>query len=171
MDNMSNKEMFPVVNENGETIGKVSRDEAHGGSFTLHPVVHLHLFNSHGELYLQKRPVWKDVQPGKWDTATGGHVDYGEDTMHALAREVREELGITDFRPELIGKYVFESTVERELVYAFKTVYDGVVSPDSKELDGGRFWTMEEISRSMGKNIFTPNFEHEFKLFSLCKQQ
>ena len=44
----------------------------------LHPVVHLHLFNSRGELYLQKRPEWKDIQPGRWDTAVGGHVDYGE---------------------------------------------------------------------------------------------
>lgn len=38
----------------------------------LHPVVHLHLFNSRGELYLQKRPEWKDIQPGRWDTAVGG---------------------------------------------------------------------------------------------------
>ena len=62
-------EKFPVVDENGNTIGMATRGECHGGSRLLHPVVHLHVFNSHGDVYLQKRPEWKDIQPGKWDTA------------------------------------------------------------------------------------------------------
>ena len=72
-------EHFPIVNENGEIIGKATRTECHSGSFLLHPVVHLHVFNSRGELYLQKRAENKDIQPGKWDTSVGGHVDYGEE--------------------------------------------------------------------------------------------
>ena len=59
----------------------------------LHPVVHLHLFNSRGELYLQKRPEWKDIQPGRWDTAVGGHVDYGETVDEALRRECARSWG------------------------------------------------------------------------------
>ena len=72
-------------------------------------MVHLHVFNSKGEVYLQRRPDWKDIQPGKWDTSVGGHIDYGEEPEQALVREVREELGITEFTPEHVGKYVFES--------------------------------------------------------------
>ena len=106
-DNM--KELFPIVDEEGRVIGKALRGECHDGSGLLHPVVHLHVFNSKGEVYLQKRPEWKDIQPGKWDTAVGGHIDYGETPEEALTREVREELGITDFIPERIGMYVFES--------------------------------------------------------------
>ena len=126
-------------------------------------MVHLHVFNSAGDIYLQKRPEWKDIQPGKWDTAVGGHIDYGETPEEALLREVREELGITDFKPEFVGKYVFESRRERELVYVSRTVYDGPIRPSAEELDGGRFWTMKEISEAMGQNILTPNFESEFK--------
>lgn len=163
MDN--NKEMFPVVDENGNIIDAITRGEAHGGSMALHPVVHLHVFNSRGELYLQHRPEWKDIQPGKWDTATGGHIDLGENVGAALRREVSEELGISDFQPENLGHYVFESKRERELVYVHKTVYDGEITPSADELDGGRFWTLDEIRQNIGKDVFTPNFESEFQRF------
>ncbi|MBQ8521805.1 MAG: NUDIX domain-containing protein [Bacteroides sp.] len=162
MKSDNKEEMFPVVDEQGNILSAASRGECHGGSKLLHPVVHLHVFNSKGELYLQKRPEWKDIQPSKWDTAVGGHVALGESVEMALKREVREELGITDFTPELLTSYVFESAREKELVFAHKTVYDGPVAP-SDELDGGRFWSLTEIRENMGKGIFTPNFESEFQ--------
>jgi len=161
----NSEELFPLVNETGHVVGKATRGACHDGSRLLHPVVHLHVFNSRGELYLQKRPAWKDIQPGKWDTAVGGHVDYGETPEEALQREVREELGITDFTPEQMGMYVFDSKRERELVYVNRAIYDGPVRPSAEELDGGRFWTLEEIRKAMGQGVLTPNFESEFKRF------
>ena len=158
----NNKEMFPIVDEDGNITGAATRGECHNGSKLLHPVVHLHVFNSKGELYLQKRPEWKDIQPGKWDTSVGGHIDLGENVETALRREAREELGIEDFTPQLLGQYVFESDREKELVFSHKTVYDGLLVP-SKELDEGRFWRMDEIRESIGKGVFTPNFEREFR--------
>lgn len=159
------QELFPIVDEEGTVIGKATRGECHNGSRLLHPVVHLHVFNSHGDVYLQKRPAWKDIQPGKWDTAVGGHIDYGESLEVALQREVCEELNINDFIPLYISKYVFESQRERELVYVHRTTYDGEIKPSKDELDGGRFWTIEEIRDAIGKNVFTPNFESEFQRF------
>lgn len=156
------EEMFPLVDEEGNITGAASRGECHNGSKLLHPVVHLHVFNSRGELYLQRRPLWKDIQPGKWDTAVGGHVDLGESVEMALRREVREELGMTEFTPETLTHYVFESATERELVFVHRTTYDGPVMP-SDELDGGRFWSLDEIRENMGKGIFTPNFESEIR--------
>ena len=81
-------EFFPLVNESGEVVGKATRAECHSGSKLLHPVVHLHIFNRAGDLLLQKRSLRKDIQPGKWDTAVGGPVDYGESIDEALRREV-----------------------------------------------------------------------------------
>ena len=67
------------------------------------------------------------------------------------------------FISEFVDKYVFESKRERELVYVNRTSYDGEIHPSMEELDGGRFWTMQEIREAMGKDILTPNFESEFR--------
>ena len=158
---MTKDEWFPVVDATGLVLGKATRRECHNGSKKLHPVIHLHVFNQAGDLYLQKRSETKDIQPGKWDTAVGGHVDYGEAVEAALLREAREELGITGFIPEFITRYVFESEIEKELVHTYKTVYNGVFTPDAGELDEGRFWSLAEIKANLGKGIFTPNFEGE----------
>ena len=164
------EEQFPVVDEHGNILGAISRGHAHDGCKILHPVVHLHVFNSRGELYLQHRPSWKDIQPDKWDTACGGHVDLGESVEMALRREVREELGMTDYEPISLRHYVFESQKERELVYVHRCLYDGTVCPDEEELAGGRFWGKQEIIDHMGKGVFTPNFESEYKKFFLAEK-
>ena len=157
----NNKEIFPVVDEQGNTIGSATRGECHNGSKLLHPVVHLHLFDPNGRIYLQQRPLWKDIQPGKWDTAVGGHVDYGEEIETALQREVYEELGLTGLQARFLTRYVFESEREKELVHVYSAIHDGAVHP-SAALDGGRFWSAQEISDAMGAGILTPNFEQEY---------
>lgn len=167
MNHDNPNELFPLINEEGTIVGQATRGECHNGSRLLHPVVHLHVFNSCGHLYLQRRPEWKDIQPGKWDTAVGGHMDYGETPVEALRREVSEELGITRFEPEFLGHYVFDSQHERELVYVNRTVYDGPIAPSAEELNGGRFWTRDEIAEAMGKGLLTPNFESEYHRFLL----
>ena len=159
MNKDNSEEIFPVVDEAGNVIGKATRGECHGGSKLLHPVVHLHIFDAEGRLFLQHRPEWKDIQPGKWDTAVGGHVDFGENVEAALRREAREELGLIDFTPVHLKSYVFESDRERELVNSFKAVVDPSVVHPSDELDGGRWWTAEELKHASSE--LTPNLRHE----------
>ena len=167
MNKDNSEEMFPLVDELGNITGAASRGECHSGSKLLHPVVHLHVFNQKGELFLQKRPAWKDIQPDKWDTAVGGHVDLGENAEQALKREVHEELGITEYEPQFVTNYVFESKVEKELVFVYKTIYNGEITPSKDELAGGRFWNIQEIKENIGKDVFTPNFEGEIKRVNL----
>ncbi|MCR5070216.1 MAG: NUDIX domain-containing protein [Prevotella sp.] len=163
MSQDSGVELFPVVDEAGNVLEAMTRSEAHCGTKKLHPVVHLHVFNSKGELYLQHRAAWKEVQPDKWDTATGGHVDYGETVNEALAREVYEEIGLRpdQYKAEFRMKYVYESKIERELVYVFTTVYDGELSPSETETSGGKYWALEDIKAGIGREVFTPMFEKE----------
>lgn len=163
-------ELLPVVDEYGNATGAISRAEAHNGSKTLHPVVHLHVFNSKGELFLQKRPKWKRIQPDKWDTAVGGHVNFNEHIEEALAREAQEEITITGFLPEKVDTYIYESDIEKELIYVFKTTYDQKVTSNTNELSEGKFWTLADIDTNIGKDIFTPNFESEYKKYFKCKK-
>lgn len=152
-------ELFPVMDEEGNVTGSATRGECHGGSRLLHPVVHLHLFDHSGRLYLQKRPEWKDIQPGKWDTAVGGHVDYGETIPEALRREAREEVGLTSFEEEFLTRYIFDSGREREYVNTYRAVVDPSAVNPSDELDGGRWWSVEEIKSS--PDVLTPNLRQE----------
>jgi isopentenyldiphosphate isomerase len=159
---MNSIEYFPIVTEKGDVIGKATRKECHSGTFLLHPVIHLHVFNSQGELYLQKRALDKDIQPGKWDTSVGGHVDYGEETLDALMREVKEELGMIDFKPIFLKQYKFVSDREAELVHSYYTIYDGDIQPDPIEISEGKFWNNTDIENNLGNSVFTPNFESEY---------
>ncbi len=156
-------EMVPVVEENGLVIGQATRKSVHDGSKLMHPVVHLHIINREGCLYLQKRSMKKDLLPGRWDTAVGGHVDYGESLEEALFRESSEELGFREFNPIYLKSYVWESAREKELVNVFAAVGNFVLKPDLDEVSEGRYWTMSEIETNLGKGLFTPNFEQEFK--------
>lgn len=159
------EEIFPLVDENGNVIGQATRSECHSGSKILHPVIHLHIFNSRGELYLQKRSATKDIQPDRWDSAVGGHIDLNESAEEAVLREAREELGINSITPHYITKYIIETDVERELTYCFYAIYDGYIHIDQKEVSDGRFWAIEEIKAKLNRSVFTFNFEKDFDKF------
>jgi isopentenyldiphosphate isomerase len=158
------EDWVPLVDETGKIIGKATRKKVHSGPGMLHPVVHLQIINSKGEIYLQKRAVNKDVEPGKWDSSVGGHVDLGETIEQALLRETREELNLSGIHPVPMAQYKWESAVESELVFSFTALYNAMPVFNKKEIDDGRYWSVGEIRKNLGKGVFTPNFEYEFPL-------
>lgn len=162
-DKFPGKEWLPVVQEDGLVVGMSTREYCHSGSAVLHPVVHLHILDRNGRVYLQKRGLNKSCQPGKWDTAVGGHVDYGESIDEALMRECYEELGFERFNPIAIKHYIYEYGNDREMVFVFAAIGSSFsLRPNPDEIIEGRFWSAEEIDEATGKGILTPNFEMEF---------
>lgn len=161
-------EWFDIVDKGGNVKGRAPRTLCHSGPGMLHPVVHLHLIDSKNRIYLQKRNSDKQIQPGKWDTAVGGHVSSGEKIEDALVREAEEELGIKGFKPALIGSYVWETDIESELVYMFVARYDSNIVFNRDEIEDGKYWKIKNIRTNLKKGIFTPNFELEFDI--LLKQ-
>lgn len=159
-------EWLPLVNEEGQVVGKAQRGECHDGkSMLLHPVVHLHVFNGKGELLLQHRPAWKTVQPDRWDTAVGGHVDLGETMEQALMRETMEEIGLQGIEPKYLLGYTHESDIEREFVRTYSVVTEGPFHP-SDEVDELKFFSIDEIRQHWDEDYFTPNLKEELGMLS-----
>lgn len=155
-------EIFPVVTEDGTVIGRATREYCHSGCKLLHPVVHLHLLDRMECIYLQKRSMKKDIQPGKWDTAVGGHVMYGESILEALYRESYEELALSDYNPIYLGTYTYDTGRDMELVNIFAAVGHFAVKPDHDEVDEGKWLSIAQIEKMASKGQLTPNFKSEF---------
>ncbi|NOX37635.1 MAG: NUDIX domain-containing protein [Calditrichaeota bacterium] len=161
---MAHQEWFDIVTPEGKIIGRAPRSAVHGNPRLMHPVVHVHILNSRGELLLQKRAPDKDLYPDTWDTAIGGHVKSGESIEQALRRESEEELGISLARFQPLFRYIHRNDYESELVYSFLLRDDGPFYPNRREISEIRFWPFAEIESRLGTGTFTPNFEQEFQM-------
>ncbi len=136
-----------MVDENDRVIGTKTRGEIHAQRL-MHRATHILVFNSQGELFLQKRSMSKDENPGLWDTSAAGHVDSGEDYLACAVRELGEELGIS---AEVSLKLLFRLPVsaltgmEHSTVYACR--YDGPLKLQTEEIDDGVWISREAISQ------------------------
>lgn len=158
-------EWLEVVDKQGNVYDTARREDVHKNPNLLHRAVHIIVVNDNGDIFLQKRSANKDIQPGKWDTSVGGHLNVGESYERAAKREANEELGIRNISLEKLYDYLWRSERETELVRTFLCHYNGPFSMDMEELETGRFWTIQEIQSNLGTGILTPNFEEEFSRY------
>jgi isopentenyldiphosphate isomerase len=157
----SMEELFDIIDREDHIIGKATRQQVHGNPDLIHRVIHILIFNSAGDWYLQQRNWNKDTQPGKWDTAVGGHVDMGESYDDAAQREMEEELGIVDIKPDFLYKFFHSNDFESEMVSTYSCIWDGEFLLNSDEIVTGRFWHLAEIQKRKSEGIFTPLFLKE----------
>ncbi len=162
MNDGTEEELLDLVDEHDRVIGGTRRRDVHGNPALIHRVAHVIVLNDRGGIFLQKRCGTKDVQPGKWDTSVGGHVDRGETYFSAARREMAEELGITDAELRFSHKYLHRNSYESEYVATFLAEWTGDIRLDHTEIDEGRFWTASEIASKRNSGLFTPNFLDEF---------
>jgi len=161
---LAKEEWLPIVNEKGEVTGQAPRSKVHDGSKLMHPVVHMHVLNPKKAILLQKRSENKQLFPGKWDTAVGGHITVGEKLEEALKREAFEEIGLENFSANLLKIFKWESEDQAELVYLFTTYDFKNYKSQTEEVSEARFWTKNQIEKHLGSGIFTPSFELEYEL-------
>lgn len=140
-------EIFDVVNENDEVIGQCPRREVHRLGHK-HRAVHVLVFNSRGEVFLQKRSMSKDTHPGVWDSSSSGHVDTGEDYDACAIRELREEIGlIIDRAPTRLFK--IDACVEtgQEFVWVYRTEAAGPFTLHPEEIERGEWFALEYVTQ------------------------
>ena len=160
-------ELLEVFDDQGQVLGLRPRGEIHRDPTLIHRSVHVMVSNRRQELYLQKRSRQKVIQPGKWDTSVGGHVDPGESYEVAAAREMEEELGISVPHPGVLRHlhdYTWRTEVETELVRSFSFTWDGAIQFNDVEIDEGRFWNEEQLRAAAGTGILTSNLEQELRM-------
>jgi len=145
------EEIFDVVNERDEVIGRHTRGEVHRLGL-MHRAVHVLLFNSQGQVFLQKRSMKKDRQPGVWDSSASGHVDSGEDYDPCAEREVREELGVTLSTPaQRLFKLAASAQTDQEHVWVYRGQAEGPFTLHPEEIERGGWFAPTEVTKWMAE--------------------
>jgi isopentenyl-diphosphate delta-isomerase type 1 len=140
------EDIFDIVNERDEVIGRKRRSEVHARGL-LHRAVHVLVFNSRGEIFLQKRSMKKDRQPGVWDSSCSGHVDSGETYDETTVRELREELGLSlNAPPQKLFKIDACAETDAEFVWVYRCENDGPFRLDPEEIETGGWFTPKRVS-------------------------
>ena len=158
-------EIFDVVDADDRVISQTSRHTVHGQKL-LHRAVHIFVFNQRGELFLQRRSKWKDMHPLRWDSSAAGHVNAGQTYDETAPREIEEELGVSA-EIERIGTLPPSAATGWEHVHLYRAQHDGPFSLNPAELDGGGFFTLDQVDRWIAARPedFAGGFLECFRLF------
>jgi isopentenyldiphosphate isomerase len=170
------EEIFDVVNERDEVIGQAPRKEVHARGLR-HRAIHMLVFNSRGEVFLQKRSMKKDTAAGLWDSSSSGHLDSGEDYDACAVRELREEIGLdiagqtsaTRVPPALQKLFKIDACAETdaEFVWVYRCESDGPFQLHPDEIERGDWFTPETVSSWVAERPqdFASAFRLVWKLF------
>ena len=140
------EEIFDVVNERDEVIDRKPRSEVHARGL-LHRAIHVLVFNSRGEIFLQKRSMQKDRQPGVWDSSCSGHVDSGENYDETAVRELGEELGLKVSAPlQKLFKIDACAETDAEFVWIYRCESDGPFQLHPDEIETGGWFAPDKVS-------------------------
>jgi len=161
------EEVFDVVDELDRVVGSLPRSQVHEQTLR-HRAVHILLFNGAGELFLQKRAWWKDINPGVWDSSAAGHLASGEDYDVAAPRELQEELGVS-VPLEKAGKLSPCDATGNEFIQIYTGVAEGPFRLAEMEIATGAFFPMEQIRSwaARAPKDFSPVFLECLKLQNL----
>ena len=145
MNKAVSEELLDVVDAEDRVIDTRTRGEIHARGL-MHRAVHILVFNQHGELFLQKRSMLKDENPGQWDTSCAGHVDSGESYLDCAVRELEEELGIVVDQPLERLFHVQPSAfngMEHSPVY--RCLHSGELRLQVDEIDEGKWLSVVDM--------------------------
>ena len=142
---MEDAEILSVVNEEDLVIGQRRRDEIHSLNL-FHRSIHVLVFNSNGEIFLQQRGLLKQESPGLWASSVSGHVDAGESYDVACIREIEEEIGIKiNYIPKKLFKLKPSKLTANEFSWVYYLETDQLLNPNLSEIKMGKWFSKENL--------------------------
>lgn len=148
----ASEEIFDVVDEKDQVIEQRPRSEVHRLGL-MHRAVHVLVYNRRGEIFLQKRSMTKDRQPGVWDSSSSGHLAPGESYEAAALRELHEEIGLRVERPlKPLFKLPASAETDQEHVWIFRYESEGPFNLEPSEIETGGWFTPTEMSHWMAEH-------------------
>jgi isopentenyl-diphosphate delta-isomerase type 1 len=162
------EEIFDVVNERDEVIGRERRSEVHRRDLK-HRAVHVLVFNARGELFLQKRSLRKDNHPGVWDSSASGHLDSGEDYDACAVRELGEEIGLfIEQAPARLFKVDARPETGQEFVWVYRCEAEGPFMLHPEEIDQGGWFAPAKLDDWLKQrpHEFAPAFVLIWQLYN-----
>ena len=143
------EEIFDVVNERDQVIGRATRQNVHQRGL-MHRAIHVLVFNSLGQVFLQQRSTKKDRQPGLWDSSVSGHLDSGEEYDACAMRELQEEIGLKlSAPPQRLFKLVACAETDQEHVWVYRCEAEGPFALNPEEIQAGGWFAPDKVSQWM----------------------
>lgn len=145
------QELLDVVDANDRIVGVRTRGEIHRLGL-MHRSVHILVFNRNDELFIQKRSMTKDNNPGLWDSSAAGHLDCGEEYLDCATRELTEELGVVTTAPlELLFRLSASQLTGMEHCAVYRCINDGPFQLQEEEIDEGTWVCSTEMDRRVSE--------------------
>ncbi len=144
-----------LVDKHDNTIGSMEKLEVHKKGL-LHRAYSILIFNTKGELLLQKRAVSKYHSGGLWSNACCSHPKPDESLPDATRKRLRYEMGI-DIQPEFAFKFIYrcaldKGLIEHELDHVFTGLFDGIPFINRNEVEDWKFMNIKSLRNDLNSN-------------------
>ena len=163
-------EILTLVDENDNEIGRETREKCHLGKGKMHRAIAVFLFYNKNLMLIQQRSQKKLLWPGYWDCSVATHVYPNETYEDAAKRGLKLELGISA-RVEKILTFTyfapFGNHAENEYCTLLTGRYDGVVTPNPREVSSFNYASLKELKKEMTQKgqVYTPWFKLALEKF------
>lgn len=159
------EEFVVLVNPEDEVLGLMEKQQAHINGL-LHRAFSVFLFNSKGEMLLQKRASGKYHSPSQWTNAVCSHPREGETYLAGATRRLKEELGIETELSEKFS-FIYKADVggglwEHELDHVFVGNHEAGFNLNKEEVEEVRFISPEDLDQEIAEH--PENFTEWFKI-------
>ena len=162
------EDMLILVDSSDNEIGFLSKSECHMGSGRLHRAFSVFIFNSSGEVLIQKRSSHKELWGLHWSNSCCSHPRKNENIESAVNRRLAEELTIqcpVHFLYKFTYQEHFENVgSENELCYVYVGLFDGEIKENPNEVAEYRFISSKKLDQEIktSPDNFTPWMKMEW---------